>query len=128
MFVEGEETEFTSSHVIIAGGFSYLCLYFHLVRKIFIFVFVFGGGYLLVSSGGTISSYLCLYFHLVRKIFIFIFLLAFAFASYSHSYLYLPVPLGVLKKSHREMFVPSLSKGKKCLSFFIVFHRIIRKG
>ena len=31
MFVEGEETEFTSNHVIIAGGF-------------FIFVFVFPSG------------------------------------------------------------------------------------
>ena len=91
MLVEGdsEESEYTSNHVIIAGGelSYYLCSYFHLVGR---------------------SSYFYLYLYL-------------------SSYLYLLVPLGVLKKSHREMFVPSLSKGKKYFSCKIV-DRILRKG
>ena len=53
-------------------------------------------------------------------------ILIYFFDFSSYSYLYLPVPLGVLKKSHREMFVPSLSKGKKCLDL-IFFTEISEK-
>ena len=70
-------------------------------------------------------SYLCLYLYLVGKIFNRHILIYF-FEIFSYSYLYLPVPLGVLKKSHREMFVPSLSKGKKCL-YLIFFTEISEK-
>ena len=54
-------------------------------------------------------------------------ILLYLFEISSYSYLYLPVPLGVLKRSHREMFVPSLSKGKKYSSCIFLSHRNLQK-